>query len=189
MSTKFLLFLLFFLFISFATVFSDDYHNFSFPGQINYPLVSAYVLNKKNLSNKEMKTEYDYILVFLDTVIAYCKVNIKNAYSFEIFTQWQPVLSDGKLIFSEKERKKTVWDAERQKFREMADIDVIMEIAHMLAAQTTYNQFVDHWYQLTGEILRDSFDIEKELDCAKLMAFRATSGPMIRLKDVTNEIN
>ncbi|MDR1507026.1 MAG: hypothetical protein LBI67_07970 [Treponema sp.] len=156
--------ILFFVFIPVILCYSQNFIGWPSADKIPSRIIIDYVDGKQNLSKKELKREYNYILQFLVEAIDVHKNNIFNRFNPSYFTKKRPVLLSDKLDFESISGGCFIWDRKEEIVREMADVDGGDEAVDLICAIKTYNLFVDYWYMKTGEILQDKFDIEKEIN-------------------------
>jgi hypothetical protein len=156
------------LFLAFCVnVHSDELVARPFPDQIEEEFLLSYIKDKHDLPLKELRQEYIYILIFFNECISVFNENISIYCSSNSFIQRHPSVRDGKLCFEEEEKTFYILDNETQQYRKVADISIIGETINMIIAYTTYNQFIDHWFLLTGEVLGAKYDIDETIASLK----------------------
>jgi hypothetical protein len=117
--------------------------------------------NDQDISEGEIKTKIIVFLNFCEKAIAIYEENITNRYNINNMKRKQPVYISGEFSFIEIEGGRIAMDPIEKVWREMAYIDGPVELGNYAAVHLTYNKIIDYWYQKTGEILRDKYDIQK----------------------------
>jgi hypothetical protein len=126
-----------------------------------------HILKNKELSNTELRNEYDKILDYLLIEIKVHVTNIINHHTIGFISYKRPVLIDGDLGFQDIVGGRFIVDRKMDKEFEIANITLGNEISLLYLSYFTFNQFVDYWYEITGEIIREKIDIEKENEALK----------------------
>jgi hypothetical protein len=121
-----------------------------------------YVDTKQDLSIRELRQEYVYILGFLKEAVTEYKRNILTFLKEDSLTQRHPALVDNKLVFIEEEIIVDKWEDTTRQYIQIADINAGVEIINLGGVFDTYNQFIDHWFSITGEILDIKYDVNQE---------------------------
>jgi hypothetical protein len=152
-------FLLFFpLFILITTVSADIW-----PNDISSELIQEYIMQNKKLLPDESSHKYDYILNFLEDAIAATQENIINFHD-----KWGPIkkspgIIEDQLIIISKKSSIRIWDEQLNTFIEKLDIFVGSELINLIKYMETYNQLVEHWFNLHRQKLRTLYNITNEL--------------------------
>jgi hypothetical protein len=118
---------------------------------------------KSDISITSLETEYEYILDFLENAKLSYEANCENYFCRTSLIQWLPIYEDDEFLIRALKRTVLYWDDKKGKYIPIADINIITEIRNILDILYTYNELVDFWYKKTGNLLREKYDIVKEM--------------------------
>jgi hypothetical protein len=143
-------------------IHSEEYIS-NWPDEIRYSLVVEYIEEKSDISTTLLKTEYEYILDFLKTAKLSHEANCENYFYRNSLIQWRPVYKNGEFMISAIKKIVLYWDDKKGEYISVSDIAIVLEIENILDILYTYNELIEFWYKMTGEILREKCDIIVEL--------------------------
>jgi hypothetical protein len=143
-------------------IHSEEYIG-NWPGKIRYFLVEKYIEEKSDISITQLKLEYEYVLDFLKYAKLFHEANCENYFYRNSLIQWLPVFEEGEFFI--KAIKKTVlsWDDKKGEYISVSDIAIVLEIKNIIDILYTYNELIEFWYEMTGEILRKKYDMTVEI--------------------------
>jgi hypothetical protein len=148
-------------------VFPEDFENRMFPDKIQEKNIYEYLAGKTVLTRVDACKEYVYILDFLKKCNEVFKENIKNYYCLKNAKKFNPVLNpilnNGQLCFEEEKNIIYYFDKESGQYMPGPDTSSVEQIVNLIVAWNTFNQFIDHWFFATGDVLYDKFNINEEL--------------------------
>jgi hypothetical protein len=149
------------LFLTSEMVYVQEKDKF-FPEVIDGGIIDEYV---KNIicDEDEIKDEYIKILVFIDECINSFLENIDNYFTNKKLTRNYPIIKNGVLFIGEDSNVNYLWDKKLEKYKFIADIDIVTEFVNIVHYMYIYNLLVDYWYSNNKEFLSNYKDIDNEI--------------------------
>jgi hypothetical protein len=110
------------------------------------------------------RNEYFTVLSFIEETINASYENLERAYRLDTPTVKRPALENGRLIIIESTEMVDVvkmWgDIDvRERYKIVAIVNVPWEFALIIHHSIQYNDLLDYWHSLTGELLGEHKDI------------------------------
>ena len=134
----------------------------NWPEDLSYHIVNSYTEQNDTSNMEELKSKYVFLLDFLESAKNAHEKNIHNYIYNENLNRWEITYENGRFLIEEKSTVIYYWDTESEEHKTKADISVIEEFVNIISVLCTYNALIDFWYEKTGEILREKYNIENE---------------------------
>ena len=164
MAYKIMSFCVIFFIVSLSCIGQELGTTKSFPEQISLSSIHNYIERKINLPPKELHQEYRYILNYLERCVSVYAENIQVSLTGEPQARAFPILIDGRLDFAYDDDFILAWRETSNEWSKRARDNTVSEIFDLLCVYNTYNQLIDHWFLMTGDILEEKYDIGKEIE-------------------------
>jgi len=133
-----------------------------FPSDIVHPSAIAEYINNFNTDDIYVaRNTYISLLTFIEEMNDAHYENIERAYRFDTPTEKCPALIDGKLTILESTISVDFvrWDDDLEQFVEVGPfIDAFTESLQIFHNSVIYNELLDYWLSLTGELLGEYID-------------------------------
>jgi hypothetical protein len=135
-----------------------------FPDDItNLSPIDEYIYNFSTDDINIAREAYVTVLVFIKEVIEASHENLERAYRLDSSTAKRPALINGILtIIEDTDMTMAIikWDEIRMERVEVASVYVSWEFVLIIEYSKLYNNLLNYWYSLTGELLGEHIDVE-----------------------------
>jgi hypothetical protein len=135
-----------------------------FPDDItNLSPIDEYIYNFSAEDINVAREAYVTVLVFIREVIDACHENLERAYRLDSPTAKRPAIINGILtIIEDTDMTMAIikWDEIRMERVEVVSVYVSWEFVLIIEYSKLYNNLLNYWLSLTGELLGQHIDVE-----------------------------